>query len=131
MLHVCDCVFADVVFVHGDATKLDLSDATMWFANSTCFDKPVRAANTCAHIRCETRVNSALSTYPRSFLASLASVIQLMAALARTSAACQVGCFGITTSKRLPCDKWELLERHSYAMSWGPGTVYIQRKARA
>lgn len=53
-----------------------------------------------------------------------------MAALARTSAACKVGCFGITTSKPLPSDKWELLERHSYMMSWGPGTVYIQRKAR-
>lgn len=32
----------DVSFVLGDAMATDISDADFVFANSTCFDKPVR-----------------------------------------------------------------------------------------
>jgi hypothetical protein len=28
-----------IQFLLGDATEIDWSDATMWFANSTCFDE--------------------------------------------------------------------------------------------
>lgn len=42
-----------------------------------------------------------------------------------------VGTFAITFTKRLPSEKWEVLEHEVYTMSWGNATVYIQKKTVA
>jgi hypothetical protein len=39
-----------------------------------------------------------------------------------------VGTFAITFTKRLPSEKWTVLEHEVYLMSWGNATVYIQKK---
>jgi hypothetical protein len=42
-----------------------------------------------------------------------------------------VGTFAITFTKRLPSEKWTVLEYEVYTMSWGNATVYIQKKTVA
>lgn len=41
----------DIEFLHGDATKLDWSDATIVFTNSTCFADSVRKEQCCVSKR--------------------------------------------------------------------------------
>ncbi len=51
-----------------------------------------------------------------------------MRRLAKSADTCSVGTFAVTSTKVLPSDKWKVLDRRSFNMSWGPGTIYIHRK---
>jgi len=55
---------------------------------------------------------------------------KLMEGLAERANLCKPGTFFITFTRRLPSEKWEVLEYERHLMSWGDATVYIhQRKA--
>lgn len=52
----------------------------------------------------------------------------LMKILALKADALPTGTFFITFTKRLPSEKWEVLEQESHPQSWGPATIYIHQK---
>ena len=103
-----------VDLLQGDFTEMDISDADVWFANSTCFNEEVSAPLCPAFARCRA--------------ASPARPLQLMDKLAAACEHQKVGTFGITFTKRLPHHKWKVLSSELHQMSWGPATVHIQRK---
>ena len=53
----------------------------------------------------------------------------LMKSLAKKADECKVGTFCITFTRKLPSEKWEVLEHESHPMSWGHATVFIHRKS--
>ena len=53
----------------------------------------------------------------------------LMKGLAKKADECKVGTFCITFTRKLPSEKWEVLEHESHPMSWGHATVFIHRKS--
>lgn len=52
----------------------------------------------------------------------------LMSRMAAQAALLSPGAIFVTFTKALPSNRFELLERRRYRMSWGPATVYIQRR---
>jgi hypothetical protein len=52
----------------------------------------------------------------------------LLAALAGAAAAMKPGSFFITSSAALEHPAWEVMAEEVHRMSWGPATVYLQRK---
>ena len=58
--------------------------------------------------------------YDDSLMESMASQAELMKA----------GSIFVTFTKGLPSKKFELIERKRYRMSWGPATVFIQRRLK-
>mmetsp|Transcript_22134 Transcript_22134/g.43586 ORF Transcript_22134/g.43586 Transcript_22134/m.43586 type:complete len:335 (+) Transcript_22134:86-1090(+) len=52
----------------------------------------------------------------------------LMEAMARQASKLKPGAFFVTFTKGLNSPSFEVMERKRYKMSWGPATVYIQRR---
>lgn len=79
-----------VSFTLGSFFEVDWSDATFFFANSTCFSR------------------------------------EMMDRISELPVA--VGTIGVSLTKPLTGYKWRLLETYKKTMSWGPATVFVQRR---
>ena len=53
---------------------------------------------------------------------------QLMRELAELSLELKPGALWVSFTRELPSEEWELLLSEQLAMSWGPATIYIQRR---